>query len=116
VLLELTETLGPNSWSHKFDWVDGAVTIDIEETDEDLDLVRNLEFSPVIGDVLEENKTRSVGKVNRQLKMNARWDMEGETPGRPEPRNPPSPVREPPMEPGVVPAGIPPHLLNREKP
>ncbi|MDX9980593.1 MAG: hypothetical protein RBU25_11265 [Lentisphaeria bacterium] len=116
VLVELTETLGPNSWSHKFDWVDGAVTIDIEETDEDVDLVRNLEFSPVIGDVLEENKSRIVGKVNRQLKMNARWDMESERPGKPEDKGSPAPVPEPTVEPGTVPAGIPPQLLNRETP
>lgn len=116
VLVELTETLGPNSWSHKFDWVGGAVTIDIEETDEDLDLVRNLEFSPVIGDVFQENITRIVGKVNRQLKMNARWDMENERPSKPEPGNRPAPANEPTVDPGIVPAGIPPHLLNRENP
>jgi len=116
VLLELTETVGPNSWSHKFDWVDGAVTIDIEETEEDLDLVRNLEVSPVIGDVLEENKTRSPGRVSRQLKMNARWDLDSEKRSRQERRGTPAPPSEPTVEPGLIPAGIPPQLLNREVP
>lgn len=114
VLVELTETVGHDSWCYKLDWNENTVTIEIEETEEDLDLVRNLEISPVIGDVLEESKTRSVGRVIRRLRMNARWDLPSERPGETADRNreatPPAP------EPTGPASTIPPHLRNREAP
>jgi hypothetical protein len=79
VLVELTETVGGSTWCTGFTWRDGSVSIELQEDEEDLDLVRNLDLSPVIGDVLEENKRRVGANVLRKLKMNARWDLSNET-------------------------------------
>ena len=125
VLVELTDTISPNSWSPKFDWHDAAATMEVEESEEDLELIRNLELSPVIGDVLEESNSRSVAKVVRRLKLNARWDVDADTPA-PVPRRPgdeapapkdPAAVPDPELllPPGGAPPGVPPEFLKREK-
>lgn len=140
VLVELTETVGPNSWCYKFDWHDAAATIEIEESEEDVALVDNLELSPVIGDVLEESNSVSAGKVIRRLKLNARWDSDTDNPvprkpdqepaDKDQPQSPPNkpepdqllpreatqPSPNESLPPGGAPPGVPPHLLKKEKP
>jgi hypothetical protein len=78
VLVELTETVGENTWCTGFTWRDGSVSVELQEDEEDLELVRNLDLTPVIGDVLEESKRRVGTTVRRKLKMNARWDLSTE--------------------------------------
>ncbi len=142
VLVELTETIGPNSWCYKFDWRDAAATIEIEESEEDVALADNLELSPVIGDVLVESSNLSAGKNIRQIKLNARWDSDTDAavprkdrpapdgakpvgaPLEPGTEPPPSGLPGPPSAdtetpgppPGGAPPGIPPHFLKKEKP
>jgi hypothetical protein len=79
VMLELTRLIGKDAWCQSFEWRDGSVTIQIKETEEDVGLVRSLEFSPILGDVVQISKAVGPGgDVVRRFQMNARYDMAGE--------------------------------------
>jgi Tfp pilus assembly protein PilN len=95
VLVDLTEIVGPESWCYKVDWRDGRVTVELLESKEDLDLVRNLEQSPVLGDVMEQTRGTSLGKTIRKLSMGARWDLPNEFGDEPAPRKPPAGASSP---------------------
>jgi hypothetical protein len=89
-LLELTRDIGKEAWCQSFEWRAGSLTIQIKEgAEEDVDLVRTLEFSPVLGDVVQISKAVGPrGDVVRRFQMNARYDMAGEKHGaRPPKKN-----------------------------
>jgi hypothetical protein len=106
-LVELTEIVGDETWCTAFSWQDGSLSIELQEDEEDLELVHSLDLSPVIGDVLEESKRKSGNKYYRKLKMNARWDLSGESAKRAE-RQPTEEPDEAGTEPPVAPDMAPP--------
>jgi hypothetical protein len=78
-LLELTRTVGHDAWCQSLEWRDGSVTVQLKEDQEDVDLVRALEFSPVLGDVVQISKAVGpTGDSVRRFQMNARYDIPGE--------------------------------------
>ena len=79
VLVDLTQTVGNEGWCDSFEWRDGTVTVQVLETAEDPDLRRNMELSPVLGDVLQTQRVpKGHGKFLRKFQLNARYDFEGE--------------------------------------
>ncbi|MCK5801358.1 MAG: hypothetical protein KAI66_00930, partial [Lentisphaeria bacterium] len=79
VLVDLTQTIGKEGWCDSFEWRDGTVTVQVRETEEDPDLRRNMELSPVLGDVLQTKRgPDGRGGFIRKFQMNARYDFEGE--------------------------------------
>ena len=122
VLVELTETIGTDSWSYKFDWRDGGVAIEIEEGTEDVDLIGNLENSPLIGDVVEQSRASIRGRTSRKIMMNALWDQLAEPDPGPQPTGaaatePPAGEKDEPVVTRVPPPpGAPPRLPQKETP
>jgi Tfp pilus assembly protein PilN len=127
LLVELTQTVGRDAWCKSFKWDDGRVVVELDESEQDSELVRNLEASPVIGDVLVQSGRPLAGRYQETIKMNARWDTGGEedlavpvvppVPGSPDGSQPPGSDEQDPtaVVPRKAPPGVPPNLLKPRK-
>ncbi len=89
VLAEITRRVGHSGWCTSLRWSEGAVSIQLRESQEIEDLERTLESSPLLGDVRQESKKVQAGVTERKVEMNARYDL-GNEQSAPPPAPPPS--------------------------
>jgi hypothetical protein len=77
VLLSMTRLIEPPAWiASSWEWKDGQVFFQVQETKQDLELASKLESSPVLGDVRETGSTFN-GRENVHIvkfQLNARYD------------------------------------------
>jgi Tfp pilus assembly protein PilN len=78
VLAEITRRVGHGGWCTSFRWSEGAVSLQLRESQEIEDLERTLESSPLLGDVRQESKKVQAGVTERKVEMNARYDLGSE--------------------------------------
>jgi len=74
-MAEITRRVGRSGWCTSFRWNEGAIGIQLRETQEIEDLERTLEQSPLLGDVRQESKIVQAGVIDRKVEMNARYDI-----------------------------------------
>jgi Tfp pilus assembly protein PilN len=77
-LAEITRRVGHSGWCTSFRWSEGAISVQLRESQEIEDVERTLESSPLLGDVRQESKTVKAGVIERKVEMNARYDLENE--------------------------------------
>jgi len=77
-LAEITRRVGHTGWCTSFRWSEGAVSVQLRESQELEDLERVLEQSPLLGDVRQESKKVQAGVTDRKVEMNARYDIGNE--------------------------------------
>jgi Tfp pilus assembly protein PilN len=78
VLAEITRRVGHSGWCTSFRWSEGAVSLQLRESQEIEELERTLESSPLLGDVRQDSKKVQAGVTERKVEMNARYDIGNE--------------------------------------